>query len=291
MRIPDMRVMDAPDRRPPDPAIGPWNWAAMSSLGGLGRERIDAEAVVGQFAAADGGIGQNGQGVQRAVALRRDVAQRLMRNLIEVEPITAAQHPAPIPAEIEGEPDSWRNVLVLRLRQAAVRMANRFEHQPRRVVRVELLIAEAPIDVVAQPQVQRQARGGSPVVLEPRRELACVLAALGPRPDAVEGAAVGLLPPLHDPRASGSPADSARWWLLRITDGSSKNVSVAKCSLAFWNSPSAAGSCSWRRTSARGSPLSRRHVVADLDEDRYRCAIRRRRRTVLTVGNASRGGK
>ena len=74
--------------------------------------------------------------VQRAVVLRRDVAERLLVDLIEVEPVAAAQHPPPIPRQVVGESDPRRDVLVLRLRHLGVRMPDRLQHQPRRIVRV-----------------------------------------------------------------------------------------------------------------------------------------------------------
>ena len=63
-----------------------------ASLGGLRRKRIDAEAVCRQLADANRRIRQHGQRVQGAVVLRRDVAERLLVDLIEVEPVAAAQH-------------------------------------------------------------------------------------------------------------------------------------------------------------------------------------------------------
>jgi hypothetical protein len=77
-------------------------------------------------------------------------------------------------------------------------MADRLERQPRRVVRKVLLVPQVDIQVVAHAQVQRQARRRAPVVLEPQRELTGVPPRVGLVANAVEGAAVGLLPLPHD---------------------------------------------------------------------------------------------
>ena len=227
-------------------------------FGGLRRKRIDAEAVRGQFAAANRRIRQDGQGVQGANVLRRDVREHKIGELIDVEPVAAAQHPPPIPRQVVGESDSRREILGRRPWHPAVRIPNRLQHQPRRIVRVMLLIQRVQIEVVAHPQVQRQARRHSPVVLEPRPELMHVLEGVGIRPDAVDGPAVGLLPPRHDP-----------WCLkaLRIAP-----VAVAedhrriieerqrrKMFVRVQGPQPEHGSCSSRRTSGRGSRRAATH--------------------------------
>ena len=66
--------------------------------GRLWRERVDAEAVGGQCADADRGVGQRREGIQRAPALRGDVAGRGCGVvLVEVDAVAAAQHLAPSP--------------------------------------------------------------------------------------------------------------------------------------------------------------------------------------------------
>ena len=175
-----------------------------ASLGCAG-QRIDAEAVGRELAHAVGRVRQRRQGVERPLVLRGRIAGAARVELVEVEPQPPRSTCRPSPERSHAKPTrgemSFRGVVGTPV-YAVLPMAQ--QDLARRVVRDVVLVVEVEIDVVANADVQRQPRGGAPVVLEPRREL------FGAVVDVLRADRVGLLPLPHDARASESPADSVR---------------------------------------------------------------------------------
>src|SRR6185436_12760824 len=122
--------------------------------GRCGWQRIDHQAEGWQLADADHAVVQRGERVQRPFVLGRDVARRGRGVvLIEVDAAAAAQDAPAVSAQVVGEADTRRDVLLRRLRVAAVRVPDLLERLPRGVQRELVLVHQVEIDVITYAEV------------------------------------------------------------------------------------------------------------------------------------------